>query len=678
MLQKKLPFVATALLLTAGLTASASAANLGPALECRLLPPIMHGFLAHHVTVKKADQALEAKVLDQYLKRLDPSKVYFLQGDVDTLKTEMKGLFDKITNGDCSAILKGQEMLTKRVDENAAQARQILASEFAFDPKTEIIIDPAKRVFPKTKAEADAQLRKFLQFQISNYLASDMKVPQAKKQLSHRYELSVKRNVEMKEDDVYAVFLDAFASALDAHSSYLARDVLEDFEISMRLSLEGIGTSLSWEDGYTIVEAMVPGGAAEKSGELKPKDKIIAVGQGKAGPIETVIDLPLRDVVKLIRGKKNTFVRLTLLRHVGSKTETLKVTLKRETINLKEDAAKLSYVDKTVKGKDGNEKKLKLAVLELPSFYGDMTQGSRSCYEDMKKLVDQAREAKADGMVLDLSKNGGGLLGEAVRIGGLFIRKGNIVATQDAKSTLDILADEDDTLNFTGPLVILTSRLSASASEIVAGALQDYRRALIVGGDKTFGKGTVQAVSNLPRELGAIKVTTGMFFVPGGQSTQHRGVLADVILPSPFSVKDIGEQSLDYSLPPRSISSFLSKEAQPDDTKTRWVPITNVVVDQLKVLSAARVKKEKEFDKILTEVAENEQRNGIIKLSDALKKQKDNKENKGKKTAKTNFNRRGGRGSEEKYLEIPQVKEAVEILADLVTLENGGFSTAHQ
>lgn len=628
-------------------------------LECRLLPPIMHGFLSHHVSIKKPDDTLEKKVADQYIKRLDPSKVYFLESDVANIKSDLNNIFDKMANGDCLPIFKAQRLLATRTQESSKLAAQILGKDFAFDPKTEILIDPNKRQFPKTAAESESQLRKFLQFQISNYLASDMKLPQARKQLVHRYELGAKRNLDMKSDDTLSLFLDAFASALDAHSSYLSRDVLEDFEISMRLSLEGIGTSLSWDDGYTTVESLVPGGAAEKSGDVKPKDKIISVGQGQSGPVESVIDMPLRDVVKLIRGKKNTYVRLNLLRQGSGGAQTVKVTLKRETINLKEDAAKLTYVDKTVNGK-----KFKLAVVELPSFYGDMTQGSRSCYDDMKKLVDRAQKEHADGMLLDLSKNGGGLLGEAVRIGGLFIRRGNIVATQDAKNSLDMLADDDDALNFSGPLVVLTSRLSASASEIVAGALQDYHRALIVGGDKTFGKGTVQAVSNLPRDLGAIKVTTGMFFIPGGQSTQHRGVVADVALPSPFSVKDIGEQSLDYSLPPKSVSTFVSKDAQGNDRESQWTPVSTTVIEKIRGLSQARVSKDKEFEKIRTEIAESEKRDGIIKLADALKKQKDNKDQK-----KEGRSRRG-RESDAKYLEQPQVKEAVDILTDLTQLQS--------
>jgi carboxyl-terminal processing protease len=635
-------------------------------LQCRLIPPIMQGFISNHVTIHKADSELEDRTVAQFIKRLDPSKIYLFQSDVDDVRGKMKGIFNRMASGDCGAMKFAHDKLTQRVSESAAKAKEILGSKtFAFEPKTEIIIDPTKRDFPKNKDESEEQLRKFIQFQISNYLASDMKINQAKTQLIHRYELNVKRNKEMTEDDIYSMFLDSFASALDAHSSYLSKDVLEDFEISMRLSLEGIGTSLSWDDGYTVVESIIPGGAAERSGEIKPKDKIISVGQGKTGAMESVIDIPLRDVVKLIRGKKGSFVRLTILRQKGEGSSTFVVTLKRETINLKEDAAKLTWVDKEVQGK-----KLKLAIVDLPSFYGDMSQGSRSCFEDMFKLVEEARKKGADGMLLDLSKNGGGLLGEAVRIAGLFIRRGNVVATQDAKKNLDILADEDEAISYSGPLVVLTSRLSASASEIVAGALQDYKRALIVGGDKTFGKGTVQAVSNLPRDLGAIKVTTGMFFLPAGASTQHRGVVADISIPSPFSTKDIGEQALDHSLPARTVGAFLSKEVQPTDSAMRWKPIDQSEIDTLKSLSTARVEKNKDFDKVKEELAENEKKNGVIKLADALKKQKDRKD-KGETGRKR---RRGTAEDDEKYLEQAAVKEAIDILTDLIRLRTSGLA----
>ena len=490
-----------------------------------------------------------------------------------------------------------------------------------------------------------------------------MKLPKAKQQLIHRYELNAKRQGDLDRDDLYALFLDAFASALDAHSSYLDPNSLEDFEIQMRLSLEGIGAALTWDDGFTTVDNLIPGGSAERSGELEPKDKIVAVAQGNNGTSENVIDMPLRDVVKLIRGKKGTTVKLTILRQKNNTTMHKVISLVRDKIKLEDEAVQTRFTTRKIDGKD-----VKVAVIELPSFYGDLTRKTRSCYEDVRKALEKANAEKADAVVFDLSNDGGGLLTEAVRIGGLFIKKGNIVATLDAHGPAEKLPDEDESIEWKGPLVVLTSRLSASASEIVSGALQDYHRAVIVGGDKTFGKGTVQAMMNLPSNLGAIKVTTGMFRA-GGSSTQYRGVPSDVTIPSPYSVKDIGESALDYSLPPKTIDNFVSPEAN-DDGPDHWQPVDQSLISKLKTKSAARVEKDPEFKKIAQELLDAEKKKGVIKLSDSLKKQKEEKndpKNKNKeKTAKHN----GKRKTDEDYLKAPNVNEAVNVAADLFELEH--------
>lgn len=650
---KKLLIFSTFLLVSSG--ADAAAVKDGR-LECPVIRPIAQGFLSNHVDAKSLDGEHEGRTIEQFIKRLDPSKIYLRHSDVMEVRGALRGIFNKLGN-DCSGIDKAHQILVKRMAETYEFTKKYLDDSFKFQENTELTFNADLRQFPKDKAEAEAQMGKFLQFQISNYLASDMKLPQAKKQLIHRYELNAKRQKEMKRDELYSLFLDSFANGLDSHSSYLSQDSLEDFEIQMRLSLEGIGAALTWEDGYTTVESLIPGGAAEKSGELKPKDKIIAVAQG-SGNFEQVIDMPLRDVVKLIRGKKGTAVRLTVLRQGTKDTERVIISLKRDKISLKDEEAKLRYAKRKVNGKE-----MKIGVIELPSFYGDMHRRTRSCYDDVKKLVDAAVKAKVDGLVFDLSKNGGGLLTEAVRIGGLFIKSGNIVATQNAREKKDELADEDPTIAYTGPLVVLTSRLSASASEIVAGALQDYKRAVIVGGDHTFGKGTVQAMINLPSELGAIKVTTGMFFVPGGHSTQYRGVPGDIILPSMFATKEIGERSLDYSLQPRSIETFLSKEANSTD-KDRWTPVDDGLIKKLREASAARVAKDAEFQKIVKELAEQEKKKGVIKLSDSLKKQRE--ENNDPKKKKQSAGRRAKQQTDEDYLKLPEVNEAISIMGDMI------------
>jgi carboxyl-terminal processing protease len=390
-----------------------------------------------------------------------------------------------------------------------------------------------------------------MHFQISNYLASDTELSEARRRVADRYTRARKRWAEQDPEDLYAVYLDSFARALDPHSGYLSADDLEDFQIGMQLSLEGIGVALSERDGYAVVEQVIPGGAADRLDVLRPKDKIIAVADEGGDPVD-VIDMALREVVRLIRGKKGSRVRLSVLRQ-EDKTERFEVAIVRDKIDLEEQAAKLRY--ETVPVGDRN---LKLAVLDLPSFYGDRDPSKRQCSRDVADILRQIQKEEADGLLLDLSRNGGGLLDDAVRISGFFIREGGVVAIKDAASRTRVLPDPDDGTLYSGPMVVLTSRVSASASEILAGALKDYRRAVIVGDDHTFGKGTVQSVIPLRPGLGAMRVTTALFFRPGGNSTQNSGVEADIVLPSLFDAESFGEKSQPYSLPSQRIDPFRS------------------------------------------------------------------------------------------------------------------------
>jgi len=307
------------------------------------------------------------------------------------------------------------------------------------------------------------------------------------------------------------------------------------------------------------VESIIPGGAADKVGTLQPKDKIIAVAQ-EDGDWVDVIDMSLRDVVSLIRGKRDSKVHLRVLRQ-SETTQTLNVTIVRDKIDLEERSAKLRIEDV-----GEGDQKLKLAVIELPSFYGDRNPAKRQSSRDVRNLIAAAKKAGADGLLLDLSRNGGGLLETAVEITGYFIRDGGVVAVKGTDSGVQVLPDDDASILYDGPMAVLTSRVSASASEIVAGALKDYERALILGDDHTFGKGTVQSMVPLPPGLGALKVTTALFFRPGGASTQHDGVPSDVVIPSLIgSSDDFGEKSQEYSLPGQSIEPFLGLPAPDGD-----------------------------------------------------------------------------------------------------------------
>lgn len=642
------------------LQAAAQTKSDKPGLECRFIPTIEQGFLTYHVKYSNRDADLEKRVIDQHLKRLDPAKIYLTEADAQKVRDMMSGLFGKTKNKNCSYLMDSQKLLLEKMKSRAEFAKKFLDKSYKFDPKTEFVYDADHKAFPKDDAEANDFLKKYIHFQVSNYLATDLKIDEARDRVAKNYDRAIRRTMEMSEDDLYAAYLDTFARALDPHSSFFSRDALEDFNISMSLSLEGIGATLSSEDGFTKVEALVGGGAAARSGLVEPQDKIIAVGQDK-GAMENVIDWDLKDVVKKIRGPKGTKVRLTLLRSAAGKKSRVDVTLVRDKVNLEDDAASINYIEREINGK-----KQKVGVINFPSFYSDSKRGGRSSASDLKALIKEARDKKVNGLVLDLSNNGGGSLDDAVKIAGLFFKTGNVVKQSSKGEAEDqTLADTDKAVDWSGPLVLLTSRISASASEIVAGTLQDYKRAVIVGGDHTFGKGSVQSVMPMPSSLGAIKVTVGMFFVPGGNSTQHRGVDADVVLPGPYSTDDVGEKFLDYSLPPKKIDAFLSPDAYVKDGPEAWAQIKSEWIKPLKDKSAHRVEKNAEFKKILEDLAKTKERGKMIRVSEVLDETKDKEKKDKKEKAKAlRYGKKSDRDKE--YLKRPEVIEATNVLVDLI------------
>lgn len=641
-------------------------------LSCVHLYPVQAKYIEKHVNYTKMAKNLESRTVEQFIKRLDGSKLYLLEKDVKDIEKMMANLFDKIRNKDCGSIEKANQLFVKRVEERVAYAKKFLGPKFKYDPKVQIQRDPQDRKRPTTLVEANKFHETYMQYQVASYLATDMKMEEAKQQIVRNYERALKRVQEFKKEDLLASYLDSFARALDPHSSYMSADALEDFEIQMRLSLEGIGATLSSQDGFTVIEQLIPGGAADASGKLKPKDKIIAVAQGKDGPFQNVIEMELRDVVKLIRGPKGSEVRLKILRKSTKEPERFELVLVRDKIKLEDEAASLTYMDREVGGQ-----KLKIGLLNLPSFYADNRKNDPSAATDTKKLLAEAVKNKADAVVLDLSNNGGGSLRDAVDIAGLFFATGNVVKqSQRGSSEFDnmsyeTLRDTDSTVDWTGPLVVLTSRVSASASEIVSGTLQDYHRAVIVGGDHTFGKGTVQSVEYLPPGLGAMKTTVGMFFTAGGASTQHRGVSADIVLPSTYAVDEIGEKTLDYSLPPKKIKEFLSPSAFVTDGKFAWSQVGKDTVRKLKTKSATRVAASADFKKIIDDLAKVKKRGKMIVVGDLLK-DKDSKK-KGEPGAE-----KGEPGEDDdnvtmtreerkkKYFERADILEAINIAADLV------------
>jgi len=656
-------------------------------LECVHLYPIQMKYLERHINFSKPTKSLESRTVDQLLERLDGSKLYFLQSDITKIKNKvMPGIFDKVKKKQCGPIDEVEKLFVQRVQDRVDYAKKFLGPKYKFNPDAKIFRDPKDRPRAKTVAEANKAHENYMNYQVASYLATDMKLDEAKAQIIRNYERALRRVKDQKEEDLLSFYVDSFARALDPHSSYMSADALEDFEIQMRLSLEGIGATLSSQDGFTVIEQLVGGGAASKSGKLKPKDKIIGVAQGDSDKFQNVIEMDLRDVVRLIRGPKGSKVTLQVLRKLAKGADRFAVTLVRDKIKLEDEAASVTYIDREVENphKKGTKIKKKIALLNLPSFYSDnSSRNGRSAAADMNRLIEDIRKHKADSMVLDLSTNGGGSLRDAVDIAGFFFRTGNVVKQSQrvpagASAEYEVLRDTNSEVNWPGPLVVLVSRVSASASEIVSGTLQDYHRAVIVGGDHTFGKGSVQSVEYLPAGLGAIKTTVGMFFTPGGNSTQHRGVTADIKFPSALSIDEIGEKTLDYSLPPKSIPAFISKSAFVSSGDGAWEKIDQKAVDQLNALSQPRIKTSPAFDKVRKDITKIAKRQKTISAGELLK----DKET-AKKTSKNggetpdeeedseeNLANLSHEEREKKYLERADIQEALNIAADLSVLQS--------
>ncbi len=639
-------------------------------LTCRRLPILMEGFLANHYAIKNMTEDLKTHTVDQMIKSLDPSKTLLYESDLKMLRPVLQSVLTRLQAGDCALLQKVYEVLVSRARENEAIVKKILEPEYRLDETVELNLSVDKRPYAKTTAEKHELLRKFVQFQIENALLAGVDLSEAKRQQIYDYERQTIRVVEGNPEKLIMSVAESFALALDPHTNYLSPDKLEDFQIHMQLSLEGIGATLSSSNGFTVLEELIPGGGAERSGLLKVKDKIIAVAQEGEKPVN-VINMELQAVVKMIRGKKGTQVTLTILRQ-AEHTDRFDVTIMRDKIDIKEQEAKITYETRTVSGRQ-----YRFGVIDLPSFYGDEKE-NKSCYQDVKNLLAEAGRQQVEGIVLDLSRNGGGLLREAVHLAGLFLGGGGIVAIKDSRDQVTIFAngsgpsemesdkrkmlrfpEENPRSVYTGPLVVLTSRQSASASEIVAGALKDYHRAVIVGQDHTFGKGSVQVLTPLPLDLGSMKVTTALYFLPGGKSTQKIGVEADVRLPIWFILQDIGEKGLDYPLPAEAITPFLSV---PGKTARLWKSLEQPLLTELAARSKARVAKNEKFDEIIKNNKEDAGKKGVIRLADLRKEME--KENSGKRKETPAELKKKAR---DQY--APFVNESVNILLDMVVLE---------
>ena len=375
-------------------------------LQCDNLADIKKNFLLAHINTSQMTSAIESRTIKKVLESFDPMRIYFSRSDMDYLSKKMKNLFKEIEKGRCDNLFFLQDFYIKKVRQRVEFAKKKLNKNFKFNKSIRILLDPEKRGYAKNKRELLKFQEEYIHFQISNRLITGKSVKEAVKLVVRSYDRILVRLEKRKNRDVLYGYLNSFAHSLDPHTSYFSPDALEEFEIQMSLSLEGIGATLTSEDGFTIVDSLVKGGAAERSGKIFPKDKIIAVGQFKKGspqPFENVMEWELRDVVRLIRGKKDSRVNLKILRQEKGKVQRQTVTLVRDKIKLEDEAAQLSFFEKEINGV-----KRKVGIINLPSFYAS-NKGDRSCARDVKSLIKKARNGNVDGLVLDISQNGGGV-----------------------------------------------------------------------------------------------------------------------------------------------------------------------------------------------------------------------------------------------------------------------------
>jgi carboxyl-terminal processing protease len=520
-----------------------------------------------HFAGDRRNNDVSSKFLQRYLDILDPAHLYFLESDVKEFEPYKKDLEElTLKEGDISPARKIFDRYLERLAQRVNFAKAALTNEtFTFTGHDELLTNRDKQPPPKDLDAAKKLWHDYLRYEYLQEKLGKTKPAEIAKTLTKRYDRTLRSMKQFTEDQVFEVYLTALAHVYDPHSDYLGPRQLEDFSISMSLSLFGIGAVLQSDDGYCKIAELMPGGPAANSKLLKPGDRIVAVAQEGKEP-EDIIEMPLIKAVPLIRGPKGSKVTLTIIPADAADSSVRKtITLVRDEIKLADQEAKARIVDlPTTAGKT-----LRLGVIDLPSFYqGDKKHDKEmsSASVDVAKLIEKLKKENVKGIILDLRRNGGGSLDEAIKLTGLFIEYGPVVQTKDATGHVNIARDPDPEVLYDGPLVVLTSRLSASASEILAGALQDYGRAIIVGDTSTFGKGTVQSMIPLENVMqrfgldggekpGALKLTISKFYRPSGSSTQLKGVIPDVILPSPLSHLKVGESEMPDSLPWDTIHS---------------------------------------------------------------------------------------------------------------------------
>jgi carboxyl-terminal processing protease len=567
------------------------------------------------------DDALSEKILDRYIKSLDPDRSFFLQADVDGFLTERTAIDDAIRSENLQVPFSIFDVYLQRVVDRVTYARALLGKGFDFTVQENLDLLRDDKPWPQTDAQAGDLWRKRVKNDWLRLKLAGQKDATIRETLDKRYKNLLDRVYTYKSDDVFQSFMAAYTTSVDPHTDYFGASASADFDISMKLSLVGIGAVLQERDGYTTVRELVPGGPAQVSGKIAVGDRIVGVGQGTDGILKEIVGTRLDEVVQMIRGAKGTTVRLDILPvDAGGSDNHRVISLVRDKVSLEKQAAKKTIVPV----EDGGVAR-KIGVITLPAFYEDFEarrKGDadyRSASRDVAKLLDELNEDGVDGVLIDLRNNGGGSLTEAIDLTGLFIGKGPVVQQRNAEGKVEVESDDRRKPLYAGPLGVLINRGSASASEIFAAAIQDYGRGVIIG-EPSFGKGTVQTVIDLDDvarnskpTFGQLKLTIAQFFRVDGGTTQLRGVTPDIALPSLSDPKTLGEASYDNALP--------WAEIKPARYKAKSE--IKALLPQLQQRHDARVKNNGEFQAFAENAAElkAQREKAVVSLNEAERRQ---------------------------------------------------------
>ena len=668
-----------ALIIAVPIFAKATSDNLAPLPRHEKVGQLVTEFIQKsHYQHTAVNDDLSSNVLDRYIEALDNNRMYLIHSDVQNFEKYRYRLDNMVRSEPLHPIFDMFSVYRTRVRERLGFALQLLETEPDFSLDEHYVFDRENLPWATSNEELDEIWRKRVKNDALNLTLTEKEWPEIREILDKRYSRFMKRMDQINSDDVFETFMNAFAHTLDPHSNYLSPRNSEEYRIQMSLSYFGIGASLQTEDDYVTVINIIPGGPAAIDGLLQPKDKITAVGEGEDGVMIDVIGWRLDDVVQLIRGPVDTVVKLQILPAgtiPGSEEKTISLT--RNQVRLEEQAAKSEIISIQRYGRDWS-----IGVIEIPSFYRDyqaLSSGDKdyaSTTKDVKRLIGELDQQGVDGLIIDLRNNGGGHLTEATALSGLFIDNGPVVQLRNANGRISRLDDPDPVprVSYNGPLAVLVNRYSASASEIFAAAIQDYRRGVIIG-QQTFGKGTVQNLYSLDQYvrrpddqgLGQLTLTIGKYYRVTGESTQHRGVNPDIALPSTIDKSVIGESVRDSALPWDTIRTTKFRPGDPLDS----------TIDSLTASHLSRSREDPDFQYLLDGIRDVEEVRARTTTSLSIEKRRfEREENMTKRLDRENV-RRIALGLEPlesfdalEALEIPDIhlEQAAAIAADLAIM----------